>query len=66
MEKTCAKIKKFGILLWSKYPLVTAIAKTEEKRTLLLTVWHMYQRVNDYLQMTSIPTAVFFVCYIPA
>jgi hypothetical protein len=32
MEKTCAKIKKFGILLWSKYPLVTAIAKTEEKK----------------------------------
>jgi hypothetical protein len=63
MEKTGAKFYKFGIPLWSKYTLLTAIVKTEEKRTLLPRIWHMNQRVKDNLKMISIPTAVFFVCY---
>jgi len=40
MEKTCAKVYKFGILLWSKYTLITAIAKTEEKRLAALSMLH--------------------------
>jgi len=64
MEKTCAKFYKFGILLWSKCTLHTAIVKTAEKRSLLPTIWHMNQRVKDNLQMILIPTTVFFVCYI--
>ena len=58
------KFYKFGILLWSKHTLLTAIVKTEEKRTLIPRIWHMNQRVNDSLHMISIPTAVVFVCYV--